>query len=151
MFNRLLITDRGEYSRECAGEKEKVYMEGTLRRYLRGKRHQRGAVSGPVHKTNCPSVEFRSATKVLFARLSTDIFFSVSGSAKSLLRSSKGGPPTVGTAYYLRSERAELVRTVKWPNPLEIQNTFVSFVRSILRVRLPYFETYSKFRTKVHA
>jgi hypothetical protein len=33
MFNRLLITDRGEYSRECAGEKEKVYMEGTLRRY----------------------------------------------------------------------------------------------------------------------
>jgi hypothetical protein len=33
MFNRLLITDRGEYSREYAGEKEKVYMEGTLRRY----------------------------------------------------------------------------------------------------------------------
>ena len=122
-----------------------------VRRYLRGKRHQRGAVSGPVHKTNCPSVEFAEQLKFC-SRVSRPTFFFFSiRQCEVLLRSSKGGPPTVGTAYYLRSERAELVRTVKWPNPLEIQNTFVSFVRSILRVRLPYFETYSKFRTKVHA
>ena len=121
-----------------------------VRRYLRGKRHQRGAVSGPVHKTNCPSVEFAEQLKFC-SRVSRPTFFFQYPAVRSPIEIKQRGPPTVGTAYYLRSERAELVRTVKWPNPLEIQNTFVSFVRSILRVRLPYFETYSKFRTKVHA